>query len=213
MADGKLTLAFAHTEARRALRPRARRDARATRTAAATSLDGDKRVVLHGAVRRPAASCRRAPRATTPIATASALFLVDRAAPGVTLHARTARSTACAPPTSRFDGVRVAADALIGAEGDALPLIEEVVDFATALLCAEAVGAISYANDATLEYLKTRKQFGVPIGTFQALQHRMVDMVIELRAGAVDGEPRVRERSTRERDAARRAARRSRRRR
>ena len=60
----------------------------------------------------------------------------------------------------------------------ALPLVEQVVDFATALVCAEAVGAIKYACDATLEYLKTRKQFGVPIGSFQALQHRMVDMVI-----------------------------------
>ena len=76
-------------------------------------------------------------------------------------------------------------------------LIEEVVDFATALLCAEAVGAMKYANDATLEYLKTRKQFGVPIGSFQALQHRMVDMVIELRAGALDGEPRLRARRRR----------------
>ena len=59
-----------------------------------------------------------------------------------------------------------------------LALIEEVVDFATALVCAEAVGAMKFACDTTLEYLKTRKQFGVPIGTFQALQHRMVDMVI-----------------------------------
>jgi alkylation response protein AidB-like acyl-CoA dehydrogenase len=60
-----------------------------------------------------------------------------------------------------------------------LPAIEEVVDFATALVCAEAVGAIKSANDATLEYLKTRQQFGVTIGSFQALQHRMVDMAIE----------------------------------
>ena len=75
-------------------------------------------------------------------------------------------------------GVHVGPDAMLGVEGDALPLIEEVTDFAIALLCAEAVGAIKYANDATLEYLKTRKQFGVPIGAFQALQHRMVDMVI-----------------------------------
>ena len=67
---------------------------------------------------------------------------------------------------------------LLGTEGGALPVIEEVVDFATALLCAEAVGAMKFACDTTLEYLKTRKQFGVPIGTFQALQHRMVDMYV-----------------------------------
>jgi len=56
--------------------------------------------------------------------------------------------------------------------------IEEVLDFGAALSCAEAVGAMKYACDTTLEYLKTRKQFGVPIGAFQALQHRMVDMFI-----------------------------------
>ena len=67
---------------------------------------------------------------------------------------------------------------LLGAEGKALPVIEEVVDFGTALICAEAVGAMKFACDTTLEYLKTRKQFGVPIGTFQALQHRMVDMYV-----------------------------------
>jgi alkylation response protein AidB-like acyl-CoA dehydrogenase len=67
---------------------------------------------------------------------------------------------------------------LLGAEGGALPVIEEVVDYATALICAEAVGAMKFACDTTLEYLKTRKQFGVPIGTFQALQHRMVDMYV-----------------------------------
>ena len=96
-----------------------------------------------------------------------------------------------------FQAVKVGADALIGGEHEGFALIEEVVDYATALVCAEAVGAIKYANDATLEYLKTRKQFGVPIGSFQALQHRMVDMAIaheqaksmaSLACAAVDGE-------------------------
>jgi alkylation response protein AidB-like acyl-CoA dehydrogenase len=78
----------------------------------------------------------------------------------------------------RFAGVTVDADARLGAEGGGYPVVEEVVDYATALLCAEAVGAIRSANAATLEYLKTRRQFGVPIGSFQALQHRMVEMMI-----------------------------------
>jgi alkylation response protein AidB-like acyl-CoA dehydrogenase len=75
-------------------------------------------------------------------------------------------------------GVKLGADALLGPLNGALPLIEEATDFATALLCADAVGAMKHANDATLDYLKTRKQFGVPIGGFQALQHRMVEMYI-----------------------------------
>ena len=56
--------------------------------------------------------------------------------------------------------------------------LDEAIDYATALVCAEAVGAMKFSCDTTLEYLKTRKQFGVPIGTFQALQHRVVDMFI-----------------------------------
>jgi alkylation response protein AidB-like acyl-CoA dehydrogenase len=59
-----------------------------------------------------------------------------------------------------------------------LGAIQDAIDYGTALVCAEAVGAMKFACDTTLEYLKTRKQFGVPIGTFQALQHRMVEMFI-----------------------------------
>jgi alkylation response protein AidB-like acyl-CoA dehydrogenase len=105
------------------------------------------------------------------------LFLVPRAAPGVSVkESRTIDNLRTADV--RFTGVSVGLDGLLGREGEAFPVIEEVVDYATALLCAEAVGAIRYANDATLEYLKTRRQFGVPIGSFQALQHRMVEMMI-----------------------------------
>jgi alkylation response protein AidB-like acyl-CoA dehydrogenase len=93
---------------------------------------------------------------------------------------------------------------LLGSEGKALPVIEEVVDFATALICAEAVGAMKFSCDTTLEYLKTRKQFGVPIGTFQALQHRIVDMYVAyeqaksmafLACSQVDSAPNATERS------------------
>jgi alkylation response protein AidB-like acyl-CoA dehydrogenase len=66
---------------------------------------------------------------------------------------------------------------------DAQPLkgsVEDLVDFGTALVCAEGVGVMKFACETTLDYLKTRKQFGVPIGAFQALQHRMVEMFISL---------------------------------
>jgi alkylation response protein AidB-like acyl-CoA dehydrogenase len=74
--------------------------------------------------------------------------------------------------------VEVEADALIGVPGEGLGILERAVDRANAALCAEALGVVTALNQATLSYLKTRKQFGVPIGTFQALQHRMADMYI-----------------------------------
>ena len=79
-----------------------------------------------------------------------------------------------------LSGVRVGADAVLGEPGKRLPLIERVVDEAIAALCAEAVGAMAAMHELTVDYLKTRKQFGVPIGTFQVLQHRAVDMLIAL---------------------------------
>ncbi len=119
------------------------------------------------------------------------LFVVDSKTPGVRVNAyRTVDGQRAGDIT--FSGVAVTADALLGnglpnqadspsAATDAITdairdAIEEAIDFATALLCSEAVGAMKYACDATLEYLKSRKQFGAPIGAFQALQHRMVDM-------------------------------------
>ena len=78
-----------------------------------------------------------------------------------------------------LENVQVGAEALIGAEGEALPLVEQVADEATAAICAEAVGAMGVAHQQTVEYSRQRKQFGTAIGKFQVLQHRMVDMFME----------------------------------
>ena len=79
-----------------------------------------------------------------------------------------------------FTGVEVGSDAAIGDPENALALIERVVDEARTALCAEAVGAMDESLKTTVEYLKTRKQFGVPIGSFQTLQHRAADMFVAL---------------------------------
>ncbi|HEY6101192.1 MAG TPA: acyl-CoA dehydrogenase, partial [Anaeromyxobacter sp.] len=106
------------------------------------------------------------------------LFAVPRTAPGVTLTAY---------PT--VDGRRAAdvildaavpADALLGPEGEAFAGISAAFDLGVAGLCAEGVGVLQATLDATIEYTKTRKQFGMPIAKFQALQHRMADMLVHV---------------------------------
>ncbi|HZL00769.1 MAG TPA: acyl-CoA dehydrogenase family protein [Caulobacteraceae bacterium] len=79
-----------------------------------------------------------------------------------------------------FENVSVSAEALIGPEGGALPLLEQVVDEAIAAICAEACGVLRRLHEGTLEYTRQRKQFGAPIASFQVLQHRMVDMFMQL---------------------------------
>ena len=79
-----------------------------------------------------------------------------------------------------FENVSIPADALIGAEGAGLGLVEKVIDEATAGACAEAVGVLRKLHEGTLDYTKQRKQFGQPIAQFQVLQHRMVDMFIQV---------------------------------
>lgn len=78
-----------------------------------------------------------------------------------------------------FENVKVSGDALVGEADNGLPLIEKVVDEATAAVCAEATGAMKVTNETTLDYSRQRKQFGVSIGSFQVLQHRMADMLME----------------------------------
>ncbi|MFN2100506.1 acyl-CoA dehydrogenase family protein [Altererythrobacter sp. MF3-039] len=106
------------------------------------------------------------------------VFIVEKGADGVvtrdypTVDGRRASEV-------YFENVSVAGDALIGEDGAALPLIELVTDEAIAAQCAEACGAMKVAHAMTVEYSRQRKQFGVPIGSFQVLQHRMVDMFTE----------------------------------
>lgn len=175
LIEGTRRLAFAHIErdARYAL-PHV--GTRARRAGDGWVLEGEKRVVLGGgAADTLVVSARTAGEDADPAGIS--LFLVDRVSPGLTLKEyRTIDELRAADVW--LQDVAVPAGALLGPEGAGLGLVEEAVDHATALLCAEAVGAMRYANEATLEYLKTRRQFGVPIGTFQALQHRMVEMVI-----------------------------------
>ncbi|HZI11511.1 MAG TPA: acyl-CoA dehydrogenase, partial [Myxococcus sp.] len=109
--------------------------------------------------------------------TGVSLFLVDRTAPGVSVQGYVTQDGGRAAEV-KLSGARVGAEALLGQEGAALPVIERAVDLGIAALCAEAVGTMDALLETTREYLKTRKQFGVPIGKFQVLQHRMADMLI-----------------------------------
>ena len=176
VVEGRLVMAFAQTE------DGARDDlghvaTRAVRKGEGYVIDGTKRVVMHApCADRLVVSARTS--GSTDEREGISLFVVDAKAPGVRMAPyRTLDEMRAADV--RFESVAVPASALVGTEGAGLALVEEATDYAIALLCAEAAGAMKSACDATLEYLKTRRQFGVPIGAFQALQHRMVDMVIE----------------------------------
>ena len=173
--EGKTRLAFAHGE------KQARYELNNVETAAKRNgdgyvLNGAKSVVLHGdCAHKLVVSARTAGGSRD--AAGITLFLVDAKAPGLAVRGyRTIDGLHAAD--IRLANVQVGADAIIGQVDSALPLIELIADRGIAALCAEAVGAMDGLNEATLEYLKTRQQFGVPIGRFQALQHRMAEMLI-----------------------------------
>ena len=107
------------------------------------------------------------------------LFLLDANAPGITRRGYQTHDSLRSAEI-KLSGVKVRSNDELGKVGKASPLIREVVDRALAATGAEAVGAMSEAYDVTLDYLKTRKQFGTSIGSFQALQHRAVDMLVHL---------------------------------
>ncbi len=111
------------------------------------------------------------------------LFLVEANRPGIV---RRDYPTVDGSQASEiyFENASVPADSLLGPEGGALPLIETIVDEATVAVCAEGVGVARRLHAGTMDYARQRKQFGRPIADFQVLQHRMVDMFMEVEQAA-----------------------------
>jgi pimeloyl-CoA dehydrogenase small subunit len=177
IADGSLLLAFAHSEAQ------SRYDladvaCTARRGADGWILDGSKSFVAHGdradklIISARIGGDRRSREGIT-------LFLVDAQAGGVACRGYPTQDGLRAAEI-QLSGVKVRSNDVLGDPGRAAAVIERVVDGALAAIAAEAVGAMSAAHEITMDYLKTRKQFGVAIGSFQALQHRAVDLLVNL---------------------------------
>lgn len=176
---------------------------RAERAGGGWVLNGAKAVVLHGEQAGLFLVSARTSGAVGDEAGIS-LFLVPAKTPGLAVRGcptidggRVAELT--------LSGVALRADALLGAEGQGHATLERAVGRGVLALCAESLGAMEAAKTATLDYLRTRKQFGALIGSFQALQHRMADLLLEIEqarsavinaAAVVDSADRVtRERS------------------
>jgi acyl-CoA dehydrogenase len=177
IADGSLLIAFAIDEG-----PRHDPDTlavRATADGAGYRLDGVKRFVVDGGI-----AAKLIVAATTDAG--ATLLLVDASATGITvkpLDLVDSRNTAAIS----FAGVELDAKAIIGVAGSARAAIDRALDVGRALLAAELLGIAQEAFDRTVAYLKEREQFGVKIGTFQALQHRAARMYanLELARGVV----------------------------
>ncbi len=175
--DGSKTMAFAYLE------KDSRYDLADVSTTAKKSgdgwtIDGEKFVVLHGdSAETLIVTARTAGNQTD--AKGIGVFLVPRTAEGVSVKGYPTQDGQRAADIA-FHNVKIGADAAIGDPADGLPLIERVADDARIALCAEAVGLMDESLKLTVEYIKTRKQFGVPIGSFQAIKHRASDMFVAL---------------------------------
>jgi alkylation response protein AidB-like acyl-CoA dehydrogenase len=151
---------------------------RARRSGEKYVLDGHKAVVMHA----PAADVLLVSARTggePQDAAGVSLFRVPRDTPGLTLDAYPTVDGQRAADVY-LKSVTVPASNRLGGEGAALPAIEAALDIGLAALCAEAVGVMQALLDATVQYVQSRQQFGQPIGRFQALQHRIADMLIHL---------------------------------
>ncbi|OUR75339.1 pimeloyl-CoA dehydrogenase small subunit [Alphaproteobacteria bacterium 46_93_T64] len=176
LIEGNLMLSFGYAEAQ------SRFNLNDVETTASKSgdgyvLNGTKAVVYHGGTADKIVISARTSGASRD-ADGISLFVVDTDAAGVDIRSYATVDGQRAADV-RLENVTVPTTALLGAEGKAGPVIEKIIDRATGALCAEAVGAMTAANEITNEYIKTRKQFGTAIGKFQVLQHRMVDMYME----------------------------------
>ncbi len=170
-----LTLAYAEPTGRydpAAVRTRARRDG------ADFVIDGSKRGVPFGAAADTYVVSVRT-SGDDDSTSGITLLLIDRDAAGVRRRDYRAVDGSRASDIT-FEGVRVPGDAVLGDIDNGLPLLERTLDAGIGAICAEAVGIMAVMHRVTVEYIKQRKQFGVPIGSFQVLQHRAVDMLIAL---------------------------------
>jgi len=175
---GDLTLALAHQERQ------ARYDLTDIGTTARAdgkggyTLEGEKNVVLHGDSADKLIVTARASGGRTD-RSGIGLFLVDAKANGVTRRGYPTQDGMRAADVT-LSAVRVGPEAVLAGPDKGLAVLDRVVDETVAALSAEAVGAMAALHELTIEYLKTRKQFGVPIASFQVLQHRAVDMYTAL---------------------------------
>jgi pimeloyl-CoA dehydrogenase small subunit len=174
-ASGDLRLAFAHGE-RQSRYDLADVETRAKKSGSGYVLDGEKSLVLNGDSAETLIVSARVSGGQRD-RSGIGLFLVEGNAKGVSRRGYPTQDGLRAAEIS-LSGVDVPADRVLSEDG--LPIIERVVDEAIAALAAEAVGAMAEMHALTVDYLKTRKQFGVAIGAFQALQHRAVDMFVAL---------------------------------
>lgn len=175
VASGAMKLAFAHTE-RHSRYDLNAVETQALRDGAGWRLTGHKSVVVDGdSADRVFVTARTAggPRDDQGIG----VFMIDPKASGVTRRGYPTQDGRRAAELT-LENVTVGPEAVFGHPEDGLPLVNAVVDQSIAALCAEAVGVMSAMQALTVDYLKVRKQFGMPIGAFQALQHRAVDMFV-----------------------------------
>ena len=177
LIDGSVVAAFAHDEPGTHYELTAV-TTRATRKLGSWILKGAKAVVQQGQgadVFLVSARTSGADNSENGIS----FFLVPKNTAGVTVCSHR-KSDGGRIAEITLDGVRVGADALLGKKDAGFEILEYSMGFGVLALCAEALGAMDVAKDHTLEYLRTRKQFGAPIGSFQALQHRMADLLLEI---------------------------------